>query len=46
VTDRERHALRHVGLSAVSRPEDHRGRDVEHDPRRQRTLGDVDPHVR
>ena len=38
-------ALGDVALQPVGGPEGHRRRDVEHDPRRQRPLGDVQPHV-
>ena len=46
VADRERHALGHVGLAAVGGAERHRRRAVEHEPRGERPLRDVDADVR
>ncbi len=46
VPERERDALGHVRLASVGRAERHRGRDVEHEPRRQDPLGEIDAHVR
>jgi hypothetical protein len=46
VADRERDALRDVGLAAVGRAEGHRGGDVEQQPRGHRALAHVHPHVR
>ena len=45
VADRDRGALGHVGLAAVSGAEAHRGRHVEQQPRRQGALGHVDANV-
>ena len=44
--EHERHALGHIGLQSLRRPERHRRRHVEHDPGRQRALGHVHPDVR
>ena len=46
VPDREHDALGDVGLAAQRRAEAHRRRAVEHEPRRQRPLRDVQAHVR
>ena len=46
VADGERDALGDVDLAPVGGAEGHRGRDVEHQPRRQRALADVHAHVR
>ncbi len=46
VADRDRDALRHVGLAAVGGAEPHRRRRVEHEPGGQDALGDVHAHVR
>ena len=46
VADRERDALGDVGLAPVGGPEGHRRRGVEHEPRVERALGDVDADVR
>ena len=46
VADGQRDALGDVGLAAVGGAERHRGRDVEHEPGRQRALADVHAHVR
>ena len=43
--EREPDAFDDVGLAAVARPEPHRRRDVEQEPRRDGSLGDVDTHV-
>ena len=43
--EHERHALGDVGLQPLRGAERHRRRDVEHDPRRQRALGDLQAHV-
>ena len=45
VADREGDALGDVRLAAVGRPERHRRRHVEQQPRRERPLRDVDPDV-
>ena len=44
--EHERDALGDVGLQPLGGAERHRGRDVEHDPRRHRPLGDVQADVR
>ncbi len=44
--ERERDALGDVGLAAVGRAELHRDRAVEHEPGRERPLGDVHADVR
>ena len=46
VADRERHAVRDVRLAPVRGAERHRRRDVEHDPRDEHALGEVDADVR
>ena len=46
MAERQPDALGDVGLAPVGGPEGHRRRDVEHEPRGQGTLGDVDPDVR
>ena len=46
MAERERHALRHVGLPSLGRSERHRGRDVECEPRHEHALGEVDANVR
>ena len=46
VGHRDRHALGHVGLAPVGGAELHRRRAVEHEPRRERPLRDVDADVR
>ena len=46
VTERERHAHRDVGLAAIGRPEPHRRRLVEHDPRDEHALGELHADVR
>ena len=42
----ERDSLGDVGLAAIGRAEQHRRRDVEDQPGRQRAFGDVDADVR
>ena len=46
VADRDRDAFRDVGLPAVGRAERHRRRRVEHEPRHEHALGELDAHVR
>ena len=46
VADGEHDALGDVGLAAQRRAEAHRLRGVEHEPGRERALGDVQPDVR
>ena len=45
VTDRDGDALRHVGLAPVGRAELHRHGGVEHEPRHEHALGEVDADV-
>ena len=44
--EHERDAFGDVRLQAQRGAERHRRRDIEHDPRRERALGHVHPHVR